>query len=59
MDAKVVKFTQAELAQIAAYVDERDNGIGGGWYYGNKRHFEARHWSIKAKLAVLQRERGK
>lgn len=44
----------ALLDQLISYVKHRDSGYDSGWYYGNKRQFEARHNEL---LRLLERER--
>jgi len=48
---KDTRLTLAQLNQLQAYVDTRDEPDRGGWYYGNREHFETRHAAIKEWLA--------
>lgn len=43
----VVRMTKAEASQLLSYIDHRDQGSDGGWYYAPKDQFEARHKSLK------------
>ena len=41
-----MKFTKTQLRQLLAYVNDRDDGMSPGWYYGNRKQFEKRHAEI-------------
>ena len=52
-----LQMTRAEARQLLAYLDHRDDGHDGGWYYGPKDQFERRHQSLRDLLVrVLDRE---
>jgi len=46
MRVQELKFKRTELEQLLLYCKERDMG----WYYGNKEHFEKRHFEIKTQI---------
>ena len=46
---KKIELTEAELAQLISYCEQRE---GEGWYYGNKEQFEKRHREIIRKLIL-------
>ena len=49
-------FTRAEIVQLRAYAENRDEGDDAGWYYGNKRTFETRHAQILLEIDAALRE---
>jgi hypothetical protein len=45
-----IRVTRAEAHQLLSYLQDRDQGDGAGWYYGDKAQFEKRHESIREVL---------
>lgn len=48
----IFRFTAAEVGQIESYIEARMNGRDSGWYFGDKKVFEAREQRILDELAL-------
>lgn len=54
----VFRFTAAEACQLEAYIRARHEGADAGWFYGNRKQFDAREERIKDELTTTEHHRG-